>query len=170
MELKKLNADAIQGRKATAKIALAAAILSACIGCNEKVTPVAVSSQPQTPQATLTEQKMCSDQAAKGFKEFDATATPKGSLPATYTSHYDAAEKICYMEATTRQMSGGSFLYGHEIWDAFENRGYGSFMSMSKPQNIMECSIKPRGQVEIICKSSDEFNDLALKYFGTTAD
>lgn len=162
--------EGAMNKKATAKVVLAVAILSACVGCNEKVAPVAMPSQPQTLQATLSEQKMCSDQAAKGFKEFDSTATPKGSLPATYTSHYDAAQKICYMEVTSRQMSSGSFLYGHEIWDAFENRGYGSFMSTSKPQNIMECSIKPRGQAEIVCKSSEEFNELALKYFGTTSD
>jgi len=121
-------------------------------------------------QPTLSQQKMCSEQATKNFND-SSFSDDKSSLGNTYTSHYDAAASVCYMEVTTRHMLlGNDFQYYNLISDAFENRVYGQFMSFSKGVKVQECSIKPLGQTEITCKSSDEFNELALKYFGTVPD
>jgi hypothetical protein len=58
--------------------------------------------------------------------------------------------------------------YYHLIYDAFEGRQYGVFMSISgSPPEIMMCSVKPDGKTEIKCQTSDESDALALKYFGT---
>jgi hypothetical protein len=119
----------------------------------------------------LSQQKMCSEQATKNFND-SSFSDDKSSLGNTYTSHYDAAASVCYMEVTLRHMwPGNDFQYDSLIYDAFENRVYGKFTSFSKGVNkLAECSIKPLGQAEITCKSSEEFNELALKYFGTVPD
>lgn len=135
-------------------------------GCSKgsTVNPKISQSQP-----TLSEQKMCADQAAKTFKEnYDP--------PSTYTDHYDAASQVCYIEVTHRLYLDrkGDFGRTNTIYDAFEARSYGEFASRREagkpPTPPYPCSIKPRGHEEITCQSQDEFDALALKYFGTTAD
>lgn len=112
--------------------------------------------QPRTP--ILSEQKMCADQAAKVFKEYEAS---------DYTDHYDAATQICYMEMITRSGTGQTIT----VSDAFENRVFGTMIFVYDAhanQILSECDIKPRDQAKIVCNSRDEFDSLALKYFGTT--
>jgi hypothetical protein len=113
---------------------------------------------------TLAEQKMCLDQAEKAFK------TWPDQEHLTMTNHYDPVQKVCYMETTSRFHTGKVFDYGHQIVDAFEGRGYASFISATPPDTIVECYLQPRGKTKIPCHSSDEFDALALKYFGTTQD
>jgi hypothetical protein len=135
-----------------------------------KAQPLSQTVAPAQQPATLSQQKMCSEQAEKSFKDSNFS-NDKSSMGNTYTNHFDAVASICYVEVTTRHMgSGNNFQYYNLIFDAFEGRVYGSFMSFSHDVRPQECSIKPRGQPEIICKSGDEFNDLALKYFGTVPD
>jgi hypothetical protein len=118
--------------------------------------------------ATLLQQKICSEQAEKSFN--DSYSADKNMGP-TYTTHYDPTASVCYMEVTTRQMVlGNNFQYCNLIYDAFENRVYGDFMSFSKNVKPTKCSIKPRGQLEILCNSNEEFDSLARKYFGTVPD
>jgi hypothetical protein len=112
----------------------------------------------------MSEQKTCLDQAERAFK------TWPDQQHLTMTNHYDPVEKVCYMEVTTRMTTGKVMDYGHQIVDAFEGRGYASFVSWGPPDTIVECYVQPRGQAKIECHSSDEFNALALKYFGTTQD
>ena len=119
--------------------------------------------------ATLSQQKMCSDQADKSFNNSGYAEKSNGSLGNTYTNHFDAAANVCYIEVTTRSMSGKEFLYGHLIYDAFEGRVYGSFTSIGNKPPV-ECLLKPRDQNEIRCNSQDEFDTFASKHFGTTAD
>lgn len=140
---------------------LAALILN---GCTRSAVPV------QQRQATLSQQKMCSDQADKSFNESGFAAQSAGGLGNTYTNHYDPLISVCYIEVTERYMAGKDFLYSLLVYDAFEGREYGKFTSFSNDSKPMECSIKPRDHDEIMCTSQAEFDSLALHYFGTTSD
>jgi hypothetical protein len=120
-------------------------------------------SGPSSQPADLSQQKICSDQDLKAFKD---TANVRG-----FTNHYDVTSKICYMETTSSDFEKpGGGTYGNVILDAFEGRVYGSYAAAVVPEKVLECYIEPRGQARINCASHDEFNDLALKYFGTTHD
>ena len=156
----------------TASVILTALILS---GCSKPAPPSSEVPASTQEAATLSQQKMCSEQAEKSFNG-SAFSEPKSypgitNMGNTYTNHFDATASICYMEVTTRNVnSRNDFQRYHLISDAFEGRVYGEFMSFSKDVGPQICSIKPRGQPEITCKSSDEFDGLALKYFGTGSD
>ena len=58
------------------------------------------------------------------------------------------------------------------VSDAFEGRGYASYVWVNAENKKywevapMTCVAYPRGQTEITCKSSDEFDALVDKYFG----
>ena len=121
--------------------------------------------RPMAP-TTLSEQKTCSDQAEKSFKA-SSFSDYKSSLGDTYTCHYDPASLTCFVEITSRHMDGRVFQYSNLIYGAFDGQVYGSFRSFTDRRNPIECSIKPRVHFEVICKSGDEFNELALLYFGT---
>lgn len=124
---------------------------------------------------TLSQQKMCADQAEKIFKD-SSISDDKSSLGNTFTDHFDPRASVCYVEVTTRHMlPGGKFQYTHLIYDAFEGRVYGDFDSfykdiLSEDAKPDSCKIKPRDHDEILCKSNEEFDKLALQYFGTTPD
>lgn len=138
--------------------------------------------QGQEPRhATLLEQKICADQAKRSFDESDASKpikdkTMKRVSPADYSSHYDAKANICYImvheanifdEASAKKVSISMIVY-----DAFEGRVYANYLWFSQKDKKawevapMECSVKPRGQDEITCKSSEEFERLVDKHFG----
>jgi hypothetical protein len=138
-------------------------------GCAKAPSPVE-SHEPTPAVATLAQQKMCSDQADKSFNNSSFSEKSKGSLGNTYTNHFDAAANVCYIEVTTRSMSGNDFLYGHLIYDAFEGRVYGSFAKITHNPKPLECVLTPRDHTEIHCDSQEEFDTFALKHFGTTAD
>ena len=149
----------------TTTLVLAFVILS---GCAKAPAPI-VYHDHVSAVATLSQQKMSADQAAKSFNNSGYAETSRTSLGNTYTNHFDAAANLCYIEVTTRSMSGKEFLYGHVIYDAFEGRVYGSFTSIGNKPPV-ECLLKPRDQNEIRCNSQDEFDTFASKHFGTTAD
>ncbi len=55
-----------------------------------------------------------------------------------------------------------------ELWveDAFGGLQFGTFIQTYTTVNL--CIINPPGKPEIRCASKKEFEDLALKYFGTS--
>ena len=117
--------------------------------------------------ATLAQQKMCADQAKRSFAE------DKLSPRAFYTSHYDPKANVCYiMTSDTTPNHDGTISTSRVVYDAFEGRGYANYLWISdKAKKFWEvapvtCSVKPRGQDEITCKSSDEFDRLVDKHFG----
>ena len=141
------------------------------VGCDK---PSSVASVPYSSvepgAAPLSEQKMCAEQAEKSFTNSGLSEEKDGGGN-TYTDHYDEAARVCYIETTTRHFTNNKFQYGHVIYDAFEGRVYGSFVSTSnKPEDLLECYVIPRGQSKMLCQSTDEFDNFALKYFGTTPD
>jgi hypothetical protein len=122
------------------------------------------------PHAPLTQQKMCADQARKASNEYyDSKA---GNVGYSYTSHYDAEEKICYVMTHYAGVKDGKPYVSDDVFDAFEERTYASYVWINfMNKKFWEvaptvCSVKPRGQDEITCKSSEEFERLVDKYFG----
>ena len=121
----------------------------------------------QREAATLAEEKMCAEGATKSFTH-DTNA-----FRDTYTNHYDPASRTCYVESTTASIISTApyrYTYSHTVYDAFEGRVYGEYDSLSDKEEPDSCKIEPRNQQEIICKSREEFDQLALRYFGTTSD
>lgn len=130
-----------------------------------------VSTQPSpqpvfTPhEASLAQQKMCDEQAAKRFREY----TEKKEQFSSYTSHYDPSVNVCYVRID-RLVDGPTTAIN--VLDAFEGRVYAGYI-WTNPQHKnysevapMECDITIPGKDKILCKSSDEFNALTEKYFG----
>ena len=139
--------------------------------------------QAQEPRlATLAQQKMCADQAKRAFNDSDASKPPNDKKmrrvsPPEYTSHYDAKANICYImvhESNILDNEDGTKIIAISflVYDAFEGRVYANYLWFSEKDKKgwevkpMECSVKPRGQDEITCKSDDEFEKLVDKHFG----
>jgi len=139
-------------------------------GCRGRSASLRETASPTAKVATLSEQKMCADQAEKMYRESSEVSD------STYTNHYDPTDGVCYIELTTRQRLGQVFSFHLMVLDAFEGRIYGEYGDHLTLDNrpadpkLDECSVKPRGQPEAKCGSLDEFNQLALRHFGTTPD
>lgn len=131
-----------------------------------------VASKPETPftpnNATLSQQKMCDEQAAKRFNEYiDQKARDFDS----YTSHYDPSVNVCYVrvnQTLVEKIPGNS----STITDAFEGRVYATYLwSNPKGKKYWEvaptmCEIYLPAKDVITCSSSNEFDSLTEKYFG----
>jgi hypothetical protein len=129
--------------------------------------------QAKPRQATLTQQKVCADEARKAFKEY-YVPDKNGGLTYEYTSHYDPAANICYImvHGTGVYKDTGTPASSDVVFDAIEGRTYASYSWINTEKKKfwevapMECNVKPRGGEPITCKSSDEFEQLVDKYFG----
>jgi hypothetical protein len=128
--------------------------------------------QAKPRQATLTQQKICADQARKAFKEY--YVPDKKGITYDYTNHYDPAANICYImvHGFGVYKDTGDPASSDVVFDAIEGRTYASYSWINSQQKKfwevapIECSVKPRGGEPITCKSSDEFEQLVDKYFG----
>jgi hypothetical protein len=142
-------------------------------------------------QDISSQQKACEEQSKK-FARYKHQNN-KVSLITGYVDHYDATTNRCYVETVTDYGEGkkipidgmyGAYTYFHgkqyDIYDAFfEGEGgpaYGEFHFHEEGTTSPDggCHIYPRGHTyetrelpDLKCRSEEEFNDLALKYFGT---
>jgi hypothetical protein len=92
-----------------------------------------------------------------------------------YTNHYDAETSRCYVEVVLDFGAGKNptqsmgWLSGrlYFIYDAsVEGDGSPKYGSFDQSEDRESCSIQPNGKPNIRCRSEEEFNELALKYFG----
>jgi hypothetical protein len=130
----------------------------------------------QTPQrATLAQQKTCDAQASKQFhdgRKLDGHLKEDPSGLNGYTSHFDPSVNVCYVWVRWGKIDKNGASFADTISDAFEGRIYASYMWINlQGKQAAEvtptiCSVKPRGQDEITCKSEEEFVRLVDKYFG----
>ncbi len=111
---------------------------------------------------------MCADQASKFFHE----NYPK-PRHTEYTSHYDVGANVCYILVHQYDINNnGVPSFFDTVYDAFEGRGYATYSWVNAEKKKysevepLECSVKPRGQEEIPCKSGTEFQYLIDKHFG----
>jgi hypothetical protein len=130
----------------------------------------------QETRSTLVQQKMCADQADKFFRNLVAPASPKmpiDPLVASYVNHYDVKADICYVAVVRTEPSGKDMVYSITVFDAFEGTGYAGYIQTSDRiaaglpvKRPVWCSVEPRGQDKVTCKSEHEFDTLIEKYFG----
>jgi hypothetical protein len=109
--------------------ALAAFGLADFIGCDARIQPnkVAKSAEAQPlfkPEAaTLTQQKMCDEQAEKKFHDDEGTALYGDNKPIySYTSHYDPVVNVCYVRI--HSFGGKPPSVSDLVYDAFGGRVY----------------------------------------------
>ena len=118
-------------------------------------------------RASLTDQKLCAEQAKKYFTEFTA-----GShyFMSSYVSHFDPAINVCYVRIDLTRTSGsgdkfdplspGAAEHSTYVFDAFENRSFAAFVSRSDRKSLIEilrCDIEPLNEQERSCNSRAEF-------------
>jgi hypothetical protein len=106
---------------------------------------------------------MCADQARKTFNE-DNPTRPEHAIDFEYTSHYDASANVCYIMTHTVIVKDKGFSISSAVYDAFEGRGYASFIKIEK--DVMECYISRPGHDKENCESLDDFERLVDNYFG----
>ena len=144
-------------------------ILMGCDAHSRSVKAAIPASEAQplfTPvAASLAQQKMCDEQAAKKFSEnghekYDA-----------YTSHYDPTVNVCYIRVNST--SAKKFpIVADVVYDAFGGRIYANYMWInSQNKKFWEvspstCEIHIPGKPVEKCNSAEEFNKLTEKYFG----
>jgi hypothetical protein len=123
--------------------------------------------------ATLEQQKMCSEQATKAYREYltpDSIPRPKGEI-GSYTSHYDPAVNVCYIRVDTTSADKVP-MNSAVVYDAFGGRVYATYTWINTENKKFwevsptDCEIHIPGKPDETCKSSDDFNELTEKYFG----
>lgn len=128
-----------------------------------------------TPQAaTLAQQKMCDEQAAKKFhEERYSDFEKKDELPLTsYTSHYDPAVNVCYVRVHSVHITPP--IVSDRVYDAFGGRVYANFVWIGTRDKKFwevpptECDFNIPGKPEEKCATDTQFDDLTEKYFGVT--
>jgi hypothetical protein len=127
----------------------------------------------QQAHSSLSEQKVCADQAKKFFMGTEYSDDSKHPIKNEFTSHYDASKKICYVriDYNTRADPKETMITSY-VFDAFEGRNVASYNWISQTGKKywevkpIECSVKPAGGEKIYCKTTQEFEDAVEKYFG----
>jgi hypothetical protein len=133
---------------------------------------VCAKTQAQQPHATLADQKMCAAQAKKFYNEDTGFATIQHATKNEFTSHYDPATKVCYVRIDITTFEDKKTTVSSYIFDAFEGRDVGTYIWFSDPRRKYWevkptlCNIKPPGKPKQTCGSTEEFEELADKYFG----
>jgi hypothetical protein len=136
-------------------------------------TPVDAEQADQAQPATMEQQKMCAEQAEQVFRKRSADGPSFHWI--SYTSHYNTAKGVCFVEMTNSRYDPDPtkhlmWIFHKEIDDAFGGKNYGDFGPITfkgedRPRGGA-CFIYPVGQETIVCDSEQEFDALALKYFG----
>lgn len=150
-------------------IALGFGILFGCEKHSQSVnaTKPAIEEQPlyAPVAASLAQQKMCDEQAAKKFSE-----NGHGKYD-TYTSHYDPTVNVCYVRVES--FSAEKFpVVTDVVYDAFGGRVYANYTWInSHNKKFWEvppstCEIHIPGKPDETCKTNAEFDELTEKYFG----
>jgi hypothetical protein len=79
---------------------------------------------------------------------------------------------VCYVRVHRANEDYGVPVVSDVVYDAFEGRVYANYVWTNSQQKKYwevapaECSVKPREQPEIVCRSSEEFDELVDKNFG----
>ena len=121
------------------------------------LSPLAVA-RAKPRQATLAQQKMCTDQAHKMFSESYADWTE-------HTSHYDPRANVCYMWVDKITI-GENGAFDDLVIDAFEGNIYGHAFRQMPSEKLSECRVIAPDDSRVECHSLAEFIQLVKKYFG----
>lgn len=117
--------------------------------------------------ASLEQQKMCDEQAAKKFSENGHEKYD------TYTSNYDPTVNVCYIRVNSISV-GKIPVTAAVVYDAFGGRMYANYMWINSQNkkywevSPSQCEIHIPGKPDETCKTAAEFDELTEKYFGVT--
>jgi hypothetical protein len=153
--------------------------LSLLVSCalkpqRQEVKAASAESTAEVARPTLTQQKLCAEQAKKAFDEGQQQARQLGgdSPISDYTSHFDPQKNVCYVRVSAVTASKRGVTNSVVVYDAFERRIFANFLWVNYSQKKYwevkpsECEVHPPQLSTIHCQSSDEFNDLVEKWFG----
>ena len=163
-----------------AVVSLGVGILFGCDNHSRSVNaakPVGEAQPLFTPvAASLAQQKMCDEQAAKRFHEdvnSDDFGNKKKNPPiSNYTSHYDPAVNVCYVRI--RSVYGKPAMVSDIVYDGFGGRVYANYAWGEAPGEKLgddspsECEINIPGKPAEKCTTATHFDELTEKYFGVT--
>ena len=129
----------------------------------------AVSTLPiaQQRNASLTEQKMCAEQAKKVFEEEKEAESESVNHSILYVSHYDSRDNICYvMTHVEWYQSNESVGERYTLTDAFEKHKFASYFGGNNNHQPRQpyCDVFVPGH-PIKCSSLSEFLNLVDKNF-----
>jgi hypothetical protein len=125
--------------------------------------------------ASLAQQKVCDEQAAKKFSENDSIDNiPKNrSTISSYTSHYDPTVNVCYIRVSSTSTDKFPVVVD-VVYDAFGGRIYATYTWINSQNekywevSPSKCEIYIPGKPTEKCHSESEFDELTEKYFGVT--
>jgi len=157
--------------------------LAILLGCNNHGMPVNEAKPANqalplfTPlTATLAQQQMCDEQAAKRFHEDensdDFHEKKKNPPISNYTSHYDPLVNVCYVRI--HSMYSNPAMVSDIVYDAFGGRVYANFSWINSQSKKFwevppsECEVNIPGKPDEKCATDVEFDELTEKYFGVT--
>jgi hypothetical protein len=137
--------------------------------------PVGAGRADQSQPANMEQQKMCAEQSERAFRGRFPDGRYAGAH-VNYTSHYNTERGVCFVQMNTSRLSPDpkilTRLFNKSIDDAFGGRSYGFFQTITLKGESGPlqgaCFIYLPGQDAIVCKSEQEFDALALKFFGTS--
>ncbi len=157
--------------------------LAILLGCDTRSRSANAAKHPGEAQplfspvaATLAQQKMCDEQAAKRFHEDensdDFHLKKKNPPISSYTSHYDPTVNVCYVRINSFSANPASV--SAVVYDAFGGRVFASYVWVN-PQGKQfwevspsECDIEIPGKPDEKCTTDTQFDELTEKYFGVT--
>jgi hypothetical protein len=146
-----------------ATVSFGLGILSGCDAHNRPANAAKPISEAQplfTPlAASLAQQKMCDEQAAKKFRE----QTGGQITFSRYTSRYDPSVNVCYVRV---YYAAGDTVVD-TVYDAFGGRVYAAYGWTGSHGDVPTiCKIFIPGKPVQLCISTTEFNELVERYFG----
>jgi hypothetical protein len=121
-------------------------------------------------EATPAQEQICNERATK-FVHYKRAQYGADKPRVEQTSHYDIKLGICLVENGFYFVEGNKYPSGrsYDSWIDIDNafsEGSGGEIYGHFSFESGRCKIKPPNAQEISCRSKEEFDDLALKYFG----
>lgn len=141
----------------------------------EEEAPTKVSKTREDPASQQTCNKQAEKFAAYKRRDYSHVTYP---FKSGWTNHYDAETSRCYVAVIldygpgknpVQNMSFDIWRSGrmYFIYDAsVEGDGSPEYGWFSSSEDSETCKIEPSGRSNIKCRSEEEFNELASKYFG----
>jgi hypothetical protein len=134
---------------------------------------IAEAAVPDTPHASLSQQKQCADQSKRAFDEYVASVkNSKDGMGYEFTSHFDQKNNICYILVHGGPMMNRKPAFSYLVFDAYEGRQYADYFWMNTEKkkywevSPLVCNVQPRNAEQIFCQSDEEFASLIEKNFG----
>jgi hypothetical protein len=124
---------------------------------------------------SLDSQEKCASQAQKVFGEYqleDRQVRFGSGLAITsdYRSHYNTKLQRCFVVVEATHVLNGQISTSVTLTDAYERRGYGDYIWMSKEEKKywevppVLCELDPISQEKRFCNGREEFDAFVAEY------